>query len=212
MYYVILDTETTNSLDDPLMYDIGFSVIDETAKTYESYSFVVKEIFENADLMASAYFIDKIPNYIKEIKNGTRKVKTLTEIYFILRKVMERYHTPYIIAHNVRFDYLATNTTQRYLTKSKYRYFFKYGTEFIDTLKMSREVFGKDKEYIKFCNENGYKTKRGQLRFTAEIIYRFISGDNSFIESHTGFEDTEIEKIIFAECLRRKPNVDGLLW
>lgn len=212
MYYVILDTETTNNIDYPIMYDIGFSVIDENAKTYESYSFVVKEVFENEELMANAYFIDKIPQYLKDIENGTRKVKSLASIYFVLREVMEKYHTPYVIAHNVRFDYLATATTQRYLTKSKYRYFFKYGTQFIDTLKMSREVFGKDTEYIKFCNENGYKTKRGQLRFTAEIVYRFISGDNSFVESHTGFEDTEIEKVIFAECLRRNPNVDGLLW
>lgn len=212
MYYVILDTETTNNLDYPLMYDIGFSVINEKAETFESHSYVVKEVFENQELMAEAYFADKIPQYLKDIENGTRKVKSLASIYFTLRKVMEKYHTPYVIAHNVRFDYLATTTTQRYLTKSKYRYFFKYGTEFIDTLKMSREVFGADNSYRDFCKTNGYVTARGQLRFTAEILYRFLSGNNSFVESHTGFEDTEIEKIIFAECLRRNPNVDGLLW
>ena len=33
---------------------------------------------------------------------------------------------------------------------------------------------------------------------TAEICYRFVSGDNSFIEEHTALADTEIE----AEILR----------
>ena len=27
-YYIVLDTETANGLDDPLTYDIGFAVID----------------------------------------------------------------------------------------------------------------------------------------------------------------------------------------
>ena len=29
--YLVLDTETANSLDDPIVYDIGFAVIDVSA-------------------------------------------------------------------------------------------------------------------------------------------------------------------------------------
>ena len=36
---------------------------------------------------------------------------------------------------------------------------------------------------IKFCEENGYLTKTGHVRMTAEIIYRFITGENDFKES-----------------------------
>lgn len=212
MYYLILDTETTNSIEEPLAYDIGFSVIDETGKTYESFSFVVAEIFCDKELMENAYFSEKISMYWEDIKNGKRNLAKLSTIVFTIRYLMEKYHIYSVIAHNCRFDYLSTNLTQRYITKSKYRYFFKYGTEFIDTLKMARQVFGKDKEYIEFCEQNGYKTARGQLRFTAEILYRFLSGNNEFVESHTGFEDTEIEKEIFAECMRRNPEIDGKLW
>lgn len=212
MYYVILDTETANSLDDPLVYDIGFSIIDENAKVYESHSYVVQEVFTDGELMSTAYFAEKIPQYWDEIKEGKREIKKLQSIYFILRRLMEKYDTSYVIAHNCRFDYLSTITTQRYFTKSKYRYFFKYGTHFIDTLKMSREVFGKDEDYINFCLENGYVTSYNKPRFTAEILYRYLSKNNEFVESHTGLEDTEIEKEIFAECLRRNPTVDGLLW
>jgi hypothetical protein len=43
-------------------------------------------------------------------------------------------------------------------------------------------------------------------------VYRFLINDTSFVESHTGLEDVEIEREIFVECLRRNPNVDGRLW
>lgn len=37
----------------------------------------------------------------------------------------------------------------------------------------------------------------------AEVIYKYISGNNDFIESHTGLEDVMIEKEIFAKCCRQ---------
>ena len=72
MKYIMLDTETANSIDDPLCYDIGFAVIDEYGNTYAEYSFAVAEIFLDKELMASAYFAEKIPNYWKEIEDGKR--------------------------------------------------------------------------------------------------------------------------------------------
>ena len=44
-YFIVVDTETTNSIDDPLCYDVGFAVIDNTGHVYESHSFVVADIF-----------------------------------------------------------------------------------------------------------------------------------------------------------------------
>ena len=52
-------------------------------------------------------------------------------------------------------------------------------------------------------SENGYLTKNGQVRKTAEIIYRYITKDNDFTESHTGLEDVMIEKEILAHCFRQ---------
>ena len=52
--YIVLDTETTNSLDDPMAYDIGFAVIDEYGTVYETHSYVIADVFLDKDLMASA--------------------------------------------------------------------------------------------------------------------------------------------------------------
>lgn len=209
--YIMLDTETTNSLDDPICYDVGFAVVDRNGSVYETHSFVVAEVFLNEELMESAYFIDKIPQYWEDIKNGTRKLAKFNTIRKVLAETMKKYNTNIVIAHNARFDYRSTAKTQRYLTKSKYRYFLPYGTEVWDTLKMAREVLKNDVDYDNFCYNNNYVTKRGCKRYTAEILYRFFTGDNDFVESHTGLEDVSIEKVIFAECMARGAE-SGKLW
>lgn len=213
MIVIMFDTETTNELECPFCYDLGFSVLDtDKGTTLEKHSYVVADIFCNKDLMASAYFSDKIPQYWADIKNGKRKLRKWSTIRAIVRDVMAQYNIDTVIAHNARFDYCSTATTQRYLTYSKYRYFFPYGTKFLCTLKMSREVFGKDENYIAFCEENEYLTAYNKPRFTAEIIYRFLTNNTDFVESHTGLEDVEIETEIYLECIKRMPSVDGLLW
>lgn len=209
--YIMLDTETTNSLDDPICYDVGFAVVDKEGAIYETHSFVVAEVFLNEELMASAYFIEKVPQYWEDIKKGTRKLAKFNTIRKVLAETMKKYETNIVIAHNARFDYRSTAKTQRYLTKSKYRYFLPYGTEVWDTLKMAREVLKNDVDYDNFCYNNNYVTKRGCKRFTAEILYRFFTGDNDFVESHTGLEDVTIEKVIFAECMARGAE-SGKLW
>jgi DNA polymerase III epsilon subunit-like protein len=212
MNYLMLDTETTNELECPFCYDIGFSAITDNGKVLEKHSYVVADIFLDKELMSSAYFADKIPQYWEDIKSGKRLLRKWSTIRAIVRDVMAQYGITTIIAHNMRFDYCSTNTTQRYLTCSKWRYFFPYGTKFACTLKMAREVFGKDEAYTKFCEDNEYLTKYGKPRFTAEILYRYLTNNLDFVESHTGLEDVEIEMEILLACKERMPEIDGLLW
>ena len=209
--FIVLDTETTNSIDDPLCYDIGFAVIDLDGKVYESHSYVVADIFLDEELMESAYFKEKIPMYWEDIKKGSRTLAKFKTIRNIFCEVCKKYNITKVIAHNARFDYRSVNLTQRFLTSSKWRYFFPYGVEIWDTLKMARKIF-KNEDYDTFCYENDYLTERGCKRYTAEVLYRFLSGDNEFIESHTGLEDVLIEKEIFVHCIQKDKEIDGRLW
>lgn len=210
--FIVLDTETTNSLDDPIVYDVGFAVVDENGKIFEKHSYVVADVFLDCDLMSYAYFAEKIPQYWEDIKSGRRKLRRFSTIYFILRDVCEQYGVKKIFAHNARFDYLSLTTTQRYLTGSKYRFFLPWGVEVCDTLKMSREVLKNNADYRSFCEKNGFVFGNNQLRFTAEVIYRFLTGNVDFEESHTGLEDVLIEKEILRYCLNVNPNVKMKLW
>ena len=60
-YYMILDVETANSLEEGLVYDIGFQIIDKKGNIYEKDSFLIYDIFvlEN-QLMKTCYYKEKI--------------------------------------------------------------------------------------------------------------------------------------------------------
>ena len=86
-YIIVLDTETCNGiltddkldLSDSLVYDLGFAVVDKKGMVYETRSFVISEVFNGmTDVMASAYYADKIPQYIADIASGKR---ILTSFY-----------------------------------------------------------------------------------------------------------------------------------
>lgn len=214
-YILMMDTETCNTLvaedgkldmTNVLIYDFGWQVIDKRGKVYEEKSYIVKDIFERETaLMQSAYYAKKIPQYLQEIAEGKRIVATFYEIRKDFLETLARYETNTIAAHNARFDYNASNVTQRWLTKSKYRYFFPYDIEIWDTLKMATDVICKMPTYIAFCEQNGYVTKHKKPRpkATAEVLYRFISGNVEFNEAHTGLEDVDIERQILAYCFRQ---------
>lgn len=210
--FIVIDTETTNDIDFPLCYDIGFAVVDKKGRVYKKFSFVVAEIFFDKELMSSAYFSEKIPQYRKDIKKGKRKVRQIMTIRKILHQTCKKYNISVIMAHNARFDYKSLSLTLRYITKSKFRYFLPYGVSVYDTLKMSRKFFAKNYKYIQYCKKNGFVTKNNKPKFTAEIIYRYIIKDISFVESHTGLEDVLIEKEIFSYLYQRKRFDCGVLY
>ena len=212
-YYLTIDTETANGLDCPLVYDIGFAVFDKKGNIYEQYSFVVSEVFnEMSDLMQTAYYANKIPQYKKDIAEGKRVVTSLFKVRAKIFELCKKYHIKAIIAHNMRFDLNACNTTYRYLTKSKYRYFFPKSVKIWDSLAMARTTIGKQTTYKMWCTENGFTTKNGQPKLTAEILYRFIARDMDFKEAHTALEDVLIEILIFLKCVSQRKKMQYTYW
>lgn len=213
-YVLVVDTETANThvsedgkmdMSDVLVYDCGWAVVDTKGNIYETASYVNRDIFvDERAMMQSAYYGWKIPRYIEEIRNGQRIMANTYEIRKAMLDTIEKYNIKEVAAHNARFDYNALNVTQRWTTCSKYRYWFPYGEiEMWDTMKMAQDVICNMPTYRKFCEENEYITASGRLKKTAEILYRFISGNTEFEESHTGLEDVLIEAQIMFYCYRQ---------
>jgi len=222
-YYIGLDTETCNGivvndkldLSQSLVYDIGWAICDKRGNVYKTRSFVLYETFVGMkDVMTSAYYAEKIPSYWNEIQSGQRKLVSIWTAWKVFKDDLKEYGITTVFAHNAGFDVKALNNTIRYISDSKFRFFFPRSVEIWDTLKMSRQVIGKQKSYIRFCNRNGYMTKHKtpQVRLTAEILYRYISGIEDFDESHTGLEDVLIETVIFAHCLRQHKKMEKRLY
>lgn len=212
-YYLTIDTETANSLEDPMMYDLGGAIHDKRGNVYETFSFVIYDVFcADRELFNTAYYAEKRPMYEAQIASGKRKIVSIMTARRYVRDLCEKYNVKAIIAHNARFDYSSTNKTLRYVTKSASRYFLPYGIPMWDTLKMAQDTICKQPTYIRWCKENGYCQKNGKVRATAEILYRYISGEEEFIEDHTGLEDVLIEKEIFAKCMAQHKKMRRKLW
>ena len=211
-FILMIDVETTNDIECPLVYDVGYQIFSLSRGVVCERSYINVDIFSDEKLMESAFFKDKIPQYIEDYNNGKRKLSELWGIKKMFKNHCEAYCVKYACAHNAAFDNRALNTTQRYETTSKYRYFLPYGIEWLCTLKMARKILKTDEAYGEFCYENDYLTSRGCRRYTAEILYRFITGCGEFEESHTGLEDVKIEREIFEFLLEKCPDIDGRLW
>lgn len=222
-YLIGLDTETCNGivngdkldLSQSIVYDLGWAITDKKGRIYKTRSFVIAEVFCGmSDVMTSAYYAEKIPNYWKEIKSGQRVLASFWKVWATFKQDAKEYNVKNFFAHNARFDLNALNNTVRYLSKSKCRYFFPYNAEIWDTLKMARQTIGKQVSYKRYCVNNSFMTahKVPQVRLTAEILYRYISGDIEFSENHTGLEDVLIETKILAHCFRQHKKMDKCLF
>ena len=220
-YRVVLDTETC-PLDkdfegvDPnnmWVYDVGYAIVDKRGKVYRERSFINADIFLNEKLlMNSSYYANKIPQYWEDIKSGKR---VLTSFYNIRKTLLEdiaEFEVEEVYAYNMRFDYLSLNNTERWLTKSQYRYFLTKDLVICDIMKMARDVIAPMPTYKRFCEEHGYITKNNRVQLKAETVYKFITKDLDFIESHTGLEDVMIEKEILAYCYRQHKAMRKKLW
>lgn len=211
-YKIVLDTETcplnrdTTAVtpENMWVYDCGWAVVDKRGKVYRTRSFVNADIFLNEKIaMTSSYYAKKIPKYWEEIKKGERILTSFANIKKIYLADVAEFGVKQTFAHNMRFDYGTLNNTSRWLSKSKYRYFFPFEMEICDTLKMCRDVVAKMPTYTRFCEANGFTTANGKPRLTAEIVYRYITGNLDFTEEHTGLADVMIEKEILAYCYKQ---------
>lgn len=221
-YVLVLDTETANTLidengktimTDVLFYDCGFGVYDTAGNKYEEFSFVNRDIFVyERDLMRSAYYANKIPQYVEEIRSGKRVMSDTWSIRRAMLEVMKKYDIHTVVAHNAQFDYRALNNTLRYVSKFHCSW-FPYGTvEWWDTLKMCRSVLFKMPTYIEFCEENNLLTATGKPRATAEVVYAYITHNPDFKEEHTGLEDVNIEAEIMHYCYRQHKPMNKVLY
>lgn len=207
--FLIIDTETCNTIEQPLPYDIGYAICDRYGNIAIERSFVVAETFlDMKDVMQSAYFAEKIPMYWDDIKQGTREIKSIWKIRKQLHDDMKAYNVKKVGAYNMGFDKRALNNVIRYTTKSFCRWFFPFGTEYFCIWSMACQTLLNTTTYIKFALANGLENEKGNIQTSAESCYKFLTNSANFAESHTGLEDTRIEVEIMAKCFATHKKMD----
>lgn len=205
-YIMVVDVETAGSLAKPLVYDIGFAICDKKGNIYEKRSFVISEIFDDTELMDTAYYANKRPLYYAGLKTGE-----FTKVPFLKAReefltLAKEYRVDTISAYNLMFDMRAlTSTTEHLFGKGKK--FLTGDFKNVDLLciwSFACEVLYTQKTFSKTAVAQGWLTEKGNMKTSAEIGWRYITGEYDFEEAHTGLADVEIECKILAKCVAQK--------
>lgn len=144
-YYLVLDCETATlpyatkydknpaqkqkiAIAKPLIYDIGWSIVDRQGRVYRRKNFLITEIFSVPSVFNTAYYSHKRPIYLEKLKKGeitlTDWNSAITELENDLSAVES------VGAYNSMFDYKkAIPFTEEYI-KNLYSPNYKQWEEF----------------------------------------------------------------------------------
>lgn len=213
---LVFDVETAGSITKPLIYDIGWIITSLHGKTLKKRRFIIKEIFETKDLMNSAYYSDKVDKHYKGLEHITINFLDMVKI---LRDDIEENDVCRVMAYNLSFDIRAlVNSYMRILTKGKrkldyknkkvdYKKSFKSIVDgdysFLDIWGLVCETVLLKEEFQDFVLDNGYLTEKGNYKTNAEVAYKFMFGDDYYVEEHTGLADAIDESMIYHNLDRK---------
>lgn len=211
MNYIVLDTETADTVhwkdgqahpETSLVYDMGWIVVDgDNGAILERRSFVVSETFNNNDLMNSAYYADKLPQY-KAGLNIDWIEDSFLNIFNQFKTDVKDYSVRNIWAYNARFDETVLNNTCKTYSNGFVRWFKPYRCKMKDIWDYASCITG-TKKYVNWCIARNAVSPKGNPQTSAEMVYRFLIGDDEFIESHTALADCEIENYILQAAKKR---------
>lgn len=213
-YILCLDVETAGSIGKPLVYDIGFVVTDSKGNIYEKFSYVISEIFDNSELMTSAYYANKLPLYYSDLEEGKIEKVPFLAMRKQLLECMEIYNIQTISAYNLNFDMRALRTTTEHLY-GRGKKFLTQNQKNINLLclwSFACEVLYSRPSFINFIDKNGLFTEKGNPLTNAQVGYQYLTGKMDFVEEHRGIQDVEIECQIMAKCFaQHKKHKSGIL-
>ena len=139
-YYLILDCETATlpyaskfeeaqkkniAIAKPLIYDLGWQVIDRNGNIYKRKSFVISEIFSVPQVFNTAYYAHKRPIYLERLKKGET---ILTDWNTAIAELIEdMQYVESVGAYNSMFDFKkAIPFTELYIQKLYSPDFYKW--------------------------------------------------------------------------------------
>lgn len=120
-YYLILDTETATlpfvgeyaqgneklrknlAIAKPLVYDIGWTIIDTQGNSYKKVNYLVQETFFVPNVFNTAYYREKRPKYMEMLQQGIITAKLWNEI--IPELVADAEKCKAVCAYNAAFDF-----------------------------------------------------------------------------------------------------------
>ena len=207
--FIVLDVEGMSGL---MPYNVGYIIADRYGKIYKERSFALPEniyinIVRSANLnQAVEMTAGNVTDILQDFKNPffKRKYRCVgnEELKKRLIRDIKKYNIKKVYAYNVAFD----KASLRNLFGDDFE---KLVVEFIDIIPIILRTKLLTKKYCQFCIDNGYVTEKGNIMTKAEIVYRYLFNDLTFIEEHTGLADVKIEYQILLKAFQTHKKIDS---
>ena len=198
LYLMVLDIETIGAIGSQIPYDIGITIITNLKKVVYTIALIISDIFDNDNLMQTAYYKEKISFYKSKLITDSNYVKQdVVQVINQLQNIFNHYAIPVYFAYNGSFDRLGLiNLYDTYINDNNN---FLKNIKVVDIMYVATQVILKNvdiyEEYMYFCYTNGFITPSGKnISFNAESVFAFLMNRPIFAENHTGLEDTFCEK------------------
>lgn len=204
MHRLIIDTETTGPLNAPMVYDVGIIIIDDALQVIESGRWLVAETFNNAKLMDTAYYANKLPGYYADIDAGHVQVVPLATIRNELMGLCAAHGIREVWAYNAAFDRRALCHTVETVSNGLQDSMLPPDIPWRDLWPLACNTILCKPGYLRFINRHGLLTPRGNPQTSAQAAYAYITRQPDYTEEHTALADARIEAAILAHILRRK--------
>lgn len=209
--FIVLDTEATNTNKKNTarfgkgasVYDLGYVVADASGAVYYQNRIIIADTFNDAALMRSAYYANKLSQYYTELANGC-KLMTMRDALKTLHKDIRTYGIRDVWAYNARFDADALNSSVSQASNGFCEWALPYDVKWRDIMRYAQSTICDTKKYRTWCEGRGLITKTGRARVTAEAVYQYITRDHDYTEEHTALSDAQDELTILLACLKRK--------
>ena len=174
---MILDTETVGTFGQPLIHDIGFVIVDKNFTILHKDRFLVKELHEIGKWILKTS--DFYSEYSKDYETARKHEKILAWSYTD-EMFNKKAHLSKVLDHKTKALLCIYN--------------------------LACETILDTDEYRNFCEEHNYFTEKGNYKTSAEIAYRFITGETEYDEKHTALSDSEDEKEILEYICKHVKN------
>lgn len=173
-YYMVLDCETATlpcaanydtesrkkiAIAKPLIYDIGWTIIDRKGKIYKKVNYLISEIFSVPSVFDTAYYAEKRPLYLEKVNSGELAVVGWKQAAAELNEDMQQVVA--VGAYNSMFDFKkAIPFTELYVN-------MLYSPEFHEWLRFQGEV----------CDEIADNRKKDGGKAFEPNVFRFRGGE-----------------------------------
>jgi len=196
MNICIFDTETT-SLEKPFCYNIGYVILNaDNWSELCRRSYVVEQVWHNLPLFSTAYYAEKRPLYVADM----RAHNTIMDKFGYICRQMTRDFNLYFVdtafAYNSPFDEKVFDFNCDWFKCNN-----PFDTVNIKDIRGFAHQFLVNDSFKQFCEEHEYFTETGNYSTTAETMYRYVSENTDFIEAHTALYDAIIEAGILNACV-----------